>query len=98
LCLSPPYPISELAEITSILAQPCQAYADHFLVIFVGGKFRVNTLVMDPKWDGPLFVLRYVGANGNQMVAECVGRDSLGRGLFGSWWCPTTGSTILRMS
>ena len=46
----------------------------------MGGKFRVNTLVMDPEWDGPLFVLCYVGANGTQMVAKCVGRDT-----FGEW-------------
>ena len=78
----PPYPISESAEITSILAQPCQAFADHYLVIFVGGQFRVNTLVMDPEWDGPLFVLRYVGANSTQMVAECVGRDTFGKRII----------------
>jgi len=26
------------------------------------------------------------------------GETLLGSGLFGSWWCPTTGSTVLRMS
>src|ERR1700690_3019767 len=26
------------------------------------------------------------------------GEILLGRRLFGSWWCPTTGSTVLRMS
>ena len=38
----------------------------------MGGQFRINTLVKDPFWDGPLFVLCYVGANGTEMVAECV--------------------------
>ncbi len=37
---------------------------------------------MDPEWDGPLFVLRYVGANGTQMVAECVGRDTSGEQII----------------
>ena len=48
----------------------------------MGGQFRVNTLVKDPFWDGPLFVLRYVGANGTEMVAECVGRDTFGRRII----------------
>ena len=42
----------------------------------------MNTLVMDPEWDGPLFVLCYVGANGTQMVAECVGRDTFGERII----------------
>ena len=37
---------------------------------------------MDPEWDGPLFVLRYVGAKGTQMVAECVGRDTFGERII----------------
>ena len=37
---------------------------------------------MDPEWDGPLFVLHYVGANGTQMVAECVGRDTFGERII----------------
>jgi hypothetical protein len=40
---------------------------------------RINSLVQDDNWDGPLLVLRWVVANSMEIVEECEGRDFEGQ-------------------
>jgi hypothetical protein len=40
---------------------------------------RINSLVQDDNWDGPLLVLRWVAANSVEIVGECEGRDFEGQ-------------------
>ena len=49
---------------------------------------------MDPEWDGPLFVRRYAGAKGTQMVAECVGRDTFGERII--WFLVVSNYRVYR--
>jgi hypothetical protein len=40
---------------------------------------RINSLVQDDNWDGPLLVLCWVAANSMEIVEECEGRDFEGQ-------------------
>jgi hypothetical protein len=40
---------------------------------------RINSLVQDDNWDGPLLFLRWVVVNSVEIVGECEGRDIEGQ-------------------
>jgi hypothetical protein len=75
----PPYPSSPLDPIISITTHSCRLRLDHFCVTSVDGTVRVNDLVQDREWDGPLRILHWVAENQVELVAECDGRDFMGR-------------------
>jgi hypothetical protein len=75
----PPYPSSFFDPIISITAHSCQLSLDHFRITSVDGTVRVNDLVKDGEWDGPLHILCWVAENQVELVAECDGRDFMGR-------------------
>ena len=65
-----------------IIAHVCQVRPDHFKVNWGEGRFRVNELVQDYSWKGPLRVIRYVAENGRELVAECMGWAESGRKII----------------
>ena len=79
LSYAPPYPISPSDPVTSISCYSCRAHLDHFRVEYTSGPVRINSLVQDDNWDGPLLVLRWVAANSLEIVGECEGRDFEGQ-------------------
>ena len=75
----PPYPSSPFNPTIRITTHSCQIRLDHLRVISVDGTVRVNDFVKDEEWDGPLRILRWVAENQVELVAECDGKDFMGR-------------------
>jgi len=75
----PPYPPSPLDPIIPIKTHSCQIRLDHLHVTYIEGTVQVNDLVMDEDWGGPLRILRWVAENQVELVAECDGKDIMGR-------------------
>jgi hypothetical protein len=79
LSYAPPYPISPSDLVTSISCYSYHICLDHFCVKYTSGLVRINSLVQDDDWDGPLLVLRWVVANSLEIVGEGEGRDFEGQ-------------------
>jgi hypothetical protein len=79
LSFAPPYPISLSDPITLISCYSCCVCLDHFRVEYTSGPVRINSLVQDDNWDGPLLVLHWVATNSMEIVWECEGRDFEGQ-------------------
>ena len=78
----PPYPPSSFDPIIPIKAHSCQIRLDHFRVTYMEGTVKVNDLVKDEDWDGPLRILRWVAENQVELVAECDGKDTMGHRII----------------
>jgi hypothetical protein len=79
LSYAPPYPILPYDPVTSISCYSCCTHLDHFRIEYTSSPVRINSLVQDDNWDGPLLVLRWVAANSLEIVGECEGRDFEGQ-------------------
>jgi hypothetical protein len=65
-----------------IISEVCKIQPDHYKVCAIEGKFQVGSVVRDYRWPGELMVLRFVGENVQELVAECIGQDESGRRII----------------